>query len=59
MTTQASNEQGVLKVYFNDLYALLMKRLAQFAIDEHIKKEDSIKILALTQELIKIKELLQ
>ena len=48
----------VLERYWNDIYNLFLRKLASFASNDSAPEEDSIKLQALLQELIKVKELL-
>ena len=48
----------VLEHYWNDVYNLFLRKISSFAACDGATQEDSIKLQALLQELIKVKELL-
>jgi hypothetical protein len=48
----------ILEKYFNDIHNLFLKKLSGFAISERTTDEESLKLQALLQELIKVKSLL-
>ncbi len=48
----------ILEHYWNDVYNLFLRKLALFASSTASSHEDSVKLQALLQELIKVKELL-
>jgi hypothetical protein len=48
----------VLERYFNDIYKLFTKRLTHFS-DNYISDEETLKLQALLQELIKVKGLIE
>lgn len=48
----------VLEEYFNDIYGVFMKRLSHFVVAASVGADDIVKLQALFQELIKIKELM-
>lgn len=54
------HEEKVLKSYLWDLHALLVKKLQNlnFGLSEEYVEADSIKLMALLQEMIKIRKLL-
>jgi hypothetical protein len=49
----------VLERYWNDMYNLFLRKLTQFAGIEPVGDEESIKLQALLQELIKVKSLIE
>ncbi len=49
---------SVLEKYFNDIYNLFLRKLSNFAIFEITNDEDTMKMQALLQELIKVKKLI-
>lgn len=49
---------NLLEKYFDDIHNLFLKKLASFVICEEISNEESLKLQALLQELIKVKSLL-
>ncbi|HEY9583685.1 MAG TPA: hypothetical protein VJI66_01825 [Candidatus Paceibacterota bacterium] len=51
-------EIGVLEKYFNDVYNLFLRKLSSFAMFGHTDDEETTKLQALLQELIKVKKLL-
>jgi hypothetical protein len=50
--------KDLLEKYFNDIYGLFLNKLSSFAISGRVQEEDSIKLQALLQEIIKVKKLL-
>lgn len=48
----------ILERYWNDVYNLFLRKLASFASGAGAPHEDSVKLQALLQELVKVKELL-
>lgn len=48
----------ILERYWNDVYNLFLRKLASFASGDDASHEDSVKLQALLQELVKVKELL-
>jgi len=57
----ASNATGdpvVLERYWNDVYNLFLRKVSLFAGCDAVVEEDSVKLQALLQELIKVKGLL-
>jgi len=53
-----SGDPIVLEHYWNDVYNLFLRKISSFAAGDGAPEEDSIKLQALLQELIKVKELL-
>ena len=49
----------VLEQYFNDMYNLFLRKLTLFASSVPISDEESLKLQALLQELIKVKRLIE
>lgn len=49
----------VLEKYFNDVYNLFLRKLSSFASSDHATSEETMKIQALLQELIKVKGLIE
>lgn len=49
----------LLEKYFNDVYNLFLRKLSAFATYEFLGNEESLKLQALLQELIKVKELIR
>lgn len=52
------NKTIILEKYFNDIYNLFLRKVSSFALYDNVNDEDSIKIQALLQELIKVKKLI-
>jgi len=44
--------------YFHDLYGILMKRISQFAIESEPPQGESLMLMAMLQEFVKVKSLL-
>ena len=49
----------ILEKYFNDIYNLFLRKLSSFAMFEQTNDEESTKLQALLQELIKVKKLIE
>ncbi len=52
------HEQQVISEYLQDLQRLFMKKFSQFMIEPELKPEEDVKLLALLQEMIKVKKLI-
>jgi hypothetical protein len=50
-------EEKILGQYFQDLYSIFMKKLAAFATEPDTGSEETIKLQALLQEMIKVKKM--
>lgn len=48
----------LLERYFNDIYNLFLRKFSSFAMFENVVDEDTIKLQALLQELIKVKNII-
>jgi hypothetical protein len=53
-----SGNRQILQDYFNDLYGLFMRKMGQFISEKEVVPEESVKLQALLQELIKVKKVL-
>jgi len=51
-------ERKILEDYFHDLYGVFMKKLSHFIVEAEVSSENGVKLLALLQEMIKIKKLM-
>lgn len=49
----------MLEQYFNDMYNLFLRKLTGFASSGPLSDDDSLKLQALLQELIKVKGLIE
>ena len=49
-------EFKILQEYFFDLYGVFMKRLSHFLVDSDVSSDDSIKLQAMLQEMIKVRK---
>ena len=49
----------ILERYWNDMYNLFLRKLTQFAGSDPRSAEDSLKLQALLQELVKVKGLIE
>ena len=54
----SEHETKVLEQYFHDIQSVFMKKFSGFIMHAHVSSEDTIKLQALLQELIKIKKLI-
>jgi hypothetical protein len=55
---RSDSERKILEGYFHDLYGVFMKKLSHFVVEPDPASEDGVKLLALLQEMIKIKKLM-
>ena len=55
-TELSETEFKILQEYFYDLYGVFMKRLSHFLVDSDVSSDDSIKLQAMLQEMIKVKK---
>ncbi len=51
------SEQKVIQEYLHDLQSLFMKKFSQFMVESESKPDEGVKLMAMLQELIKIKKL--
>lgn len=51
-------EQKVIQDYLQDLHNLFMKKFTQFMLETEPKTDEGVKLLAMLQEMTKIKKLL-
>ncbi len=56
-TKPSEDEEKVLEQYFQDLYGVFLKKLSTFALEAESSAEETIKLQALFQEMIKVKRL--
>ncbi len=54
----SKNPRLVLEAYFNDVYKLLLRKLAHFESEAAIKDEDTTKLNSLFEEFKKVKKIL-
>lgn len=57
-TVRTEQEQKVIEDYFHDLYGIFMKKLSYFIVGSEVSAEDSVKLQAMLQEMIKVKKLM-
>jgi hypothetical protein len=57
-SNSSAGDPIVLERYSNDVYNLFLRKLSTFVSDNNVSEEDSVKLQALLQELIKVRELL-
>ncbi len=53
-----NEEQKVLLQYFQDLFGIFMKKLSFFVVESYSDSDETIKLQAMLQEMIKIKRLI-
>lgn len=51
-------EQKVIQDYLQDLQRLFMKKFTQFMVETELRPDEGLKLLAMLQEMIKIKKML-
>ena len=56
---KTESDQKILESYFHDLYGVFMKKLSHFVVEPEPSPENGVNLLALLQEMIKIKKLMQ
>lgn len=56
---KADESIEILEKYFNDIYNLFLRKLSVFVAGEYTQDEESTKLQALLQEMIKVKGLIQ
>ena len=49
-------DEKVLEQYFYDLYGVFMKKLSHFLVESSFSSSDGVQIMAMLQEIIKIKK---
>lgn len=54
----SEDDMDVLEKYFNDIYNLFLRKLSAFAMFEKTDEEETMKMQALLQELIKVKKMM-
>jgi len=54
----SDKEKNILESYFHDISIIFMKRLSLFISESEVSTEDSLKLQAMLQELLKIKSLI-
>ena len=54
----SEKDQKVIEEYFHDLYGIFMKRFSHFMVESELRSDDTVKLVAMLQEMIKIKGLL-
>ncbi len=47
-----------LERYFADLYGVFMKKFSHFVVDREIHNDDTVTLLAMLQEMIKVKHII-
>ncbi len=51
------DESKIIQDYLQDLHTLFLKKFSQFMVESEIKPDEGVKLLAMLQEMIKIKRL--
>ena len=54
---RTEEEQKTLERYFHDLYGIFMKNLSFFVVQAYSDSDETVKLQAMLQEMIKIKKL--
>ena len=55
----STQDIGIMEKYFNDIYNLFLRKLSSFCAFGHADDEETAKIQALLQEMIKVKKLIE
>ena len=53
-----AERRKMIEEYFHDLYGILMKRISQFAIESEPSADESVRLIAMLQEFVKVKGLM-
>jgi hypothetical protein len=56
---RTEDERKVLEDYFHDLYGVFMKKLSFFVVESEPSSEETVKLQAMLQEMIKVKRLMK
>ncbi len=52
------DQQKIIQDYLQDLHTLFLKKFSQFMVESELKPDEGVKLMALLQEMIKIKKLI-
>ncbi len=52
----SDTQYKILQEYFIDLYGVFIKKLSHFLVDSNISSDDSIKLQAMLQEMVRVKK---
>jgi hypothetical protein len=55
---ESPENRKMIEQYFHDLYEVFIKKISQFIVEAEPLSKESVKLMAMLQELIKIKKLL-
>lgn len=58
VSINSEKDQKVIEQYFQDLYGVFMKRFSHFVVESELRPDDTVKLQAMLQEMVKIKRLL-
>lgn len=58
-TPRSAEEERLLVGYFSDLYLVFMKKLSAFIVESESSPDDTVKLQAMLQEMIKVKKILR
>ena len=54
----SENEIKILDQYFHDLHGVFMKKLSNFVLEGYTQSDETIKLQAMLQEMVRIKRLI-
>lgn len=54
----AKDEQYILYDYFRDLHQVFLKKLSNFVVEDYSASDETIKLIAMLQEMIRVKRLI-
>ncbi len=54
----AQDEQFILYDYFRDLHQIFLKKLSNFVVEDYSASDETIKLMAMLQEMIRVKRLI-
>jgi hypothetical protein len=55
----SERERALLEDYFRDLHGIFLKKFAHFAVEDTDTVDDTLKLQAMLQEMVKIKKLIR
>lgn len=55
----SETDRKVLEGYFQDLYNIFMKKLSYFIVESDVASDETVKLQAMLQEMIKVKGLMK
>lgn len=53
-----AEEQRILEEYFRDIHTVFLKQFSAFIVETHVTIDDTLRLQAMLQELVKVKKLM-